>query len=236
MVIIPLKELLRRLTLIKERGFIVTHRAHDTGIGKTLEDLLEIPENNLQTPDAGEIELKAKRLESNSMLTIATKSPLPRGGNKILFEKAKYKDSQGEYSLHSTIYGSRLNAQGLQVCFKDNNLILNNNHGVSVYWPISIFEEILKSKANTILLVFADTKGEKKSPKEEFHYVEAYLLSGLNIKKFQEAIETDKLKIDIRIGVYRSGKFKGRYHDHGTAFRIKKKDFLSIFDNYKQVI
>ncbi len=236
MVIISLEELLKRLQVIKEGGFVRTHRTHDTGIGKTLEDLLGIPENNLQTPDAGEIELKAKRLESNSMLTIATKSPVPRGVNKVLFEKAKYLDIHGEYSLHSTVYGSRLNNQGLQVVFEDDKLILKNSHGIVAHWPISIFEEILKSKSDKILLVFADTKGEKKSVNEEFHYVEAYLLSGLNIKKFQEAIETDKLKIDIRIGAFRSGAKKGKYHDHGTGFRINKKDFLSIFDNYKQVM
>ena len=62
------------------------------------------------------------------------------------------------------------------------------------------------------------------------------MLSGLNIKKFKNAIEKDSLKVDIRIGVYRSGKRKGRYHDHGTGFRINKKDFLKIFDGYKKLM
>lgn len=40
-------------------GFVKTHRAHDTGIGKTLEDILGIKENNLRLPDVGDVELKA---------------------------------------------------------------------------------------------------------------------------------------------------------------------------------
>lgn len=32
--------------------------------------------------------------------------------------------------------------------------------------------------------------------------------------------------IDIRIGVYASGKNKGKTHDHGTAFRIKLERLL----------
>ncbi len=231
-----LGELKKKLAAIKELGFVRTHRAHDTGIGKTLEDLLGIKENNLQLPDAGKIELKAKRIDSGSMLTVATKSPLPKGVNKVLFEKCKYLDKEGYYNLHSTVLGSRPNRQDLQVILSDDRLILKNNHKIEVYWPLSIFDEVLRSKSNKILLVFAETKGERKTSSEKFHYTEAYLLSNLNVNKFKKAIETDKLKIDIRIGVYRSGKNKGRYHDHGTGFRIDKRDFLEIFDTYRQII
>lgn len=58
--------------------------ASTTGIGKTLEDLLDIQENNYQEPDFGEYELKASRSNSNSMLTLFTKSPLPKGANTRL--------------------------------------------------------------------------------------------------------------------------------------------------------
>ena len=231
-----LKTLIKKLFAIKARGFIKTHRAHDTGIGKTMEDLLGIKENNLRLPDAGEIELKAKRIDSGSMLTVATKSPLPKGVNKVLFEKYKYRDKEGKYSLHSTVCGSRTNRQGLRVVFKEDKLILKNPYNVEAYWPILIFDEVLKSKSDKILLIFAETSGERTKPSEKFHYTEAYLLSGLNIKKFKNAIENDSLKVDIRIGVYRSGKLKGRYHDHGTGFRINKKDFLKIFDGYKKLM
>ncbi|VVA44006.1 Glycosyl hydrolase [Candidatus Roizmanbacteria bacterium] len=231
-----LSQLIDKLKQIKEEGFIATHRTNDTGIGKTLEDLLGVKENNLRLPDIGEIELKAKRIESKSMLTLATKSPEPKGINRVLFERYKYLDKEGSYNLHSTVYGSRLNPQGFKISLRDNKLILENRNNIECYYPISIFKDVLLSKSNKILLAFAETKGERKTINEQFHFIEAYLLSDLNINKFQKAVELDKLKVDIRIGVYRSGKNKGKYHDHGTGFRISKRDFLLLFDNYKQLI
>jgi len=231
-----LRKLKEQLEKIKAMGFVKTHRAHDTGIGKTLEDLLGIKENNLRLPDVGEVELKAKRMDSGSMLTVATKSPEPKGINKVLFEKYKYLDKEGKYNLHSTVCGSRKNPQSFKVVFESEKLVLKNKSKIEAYWPISIFDDVLKAKSDKILLAFAETKGERKTKNEKFHFTEAYLLSDLNINKFKSAVENDKLKIDIRIGVYRSGKNKGKYHDHGTGFRINKRDFLHLFDNFTQII
>lgn len=233
---ITFKKLKGQLEKIKAMGFVKTHRAHDTGIGKTLEDLLGIRENNLRLPDVGDVELKAKRIDSGSMLTIATKSPEPKGANKILFEKYKYLDEEGKYNLHSTVYGSRKNPQSFRVVFKGDRLVLKNKTNIKIYWPVSIFDDVLKAKSDNILLTFAETMGERKTKNEKFHYTETYLLSRLNIHKFKSAVENDKLKIDMRIGVYRSGKNKGKYHDHGTGFRINKRDFLHLFDNFTQII
>jgi len=233
---ITLRKLKEQLEKIKALGFVKTHRAHDTGIGKTLEDLLGIKENNLRLPDAGDVELKAKRIDSGSVLTVATKSPEPKGINKVLFEKYKYLDKEGKYNLHSTVCGSRKNPQSFKVAFEDKKLVLKNKSKIEAYWPISIFDDVLKAKSDKILLAFAETKGERKTKNEKFHFTEAYLLSNLDINKFKSAVENDKLKIDIRIGVYRSGKNRGKYHDHGTGFRINKRDFLHLFDNFTKII
>ncbi len=42
-----LSTLKKELQKIKKLGFIPTHRTGDTGIGKTLEDILHIKENNI---------------------------------------------------------------------------------------------------------------------------------------------------------------------------------------------
>src|SRR3990167_6106758 len=181
---ITLRKLKEQLEKIKAMDFVKTHRAHDTGIGKTLEDLLEIK----------------------------------------------------EYNLHSTVYGSRKNPQSFKVVFEGEKLVLKNKSKIVAYWPISIFDNVLKAKSDNILLAFAETKGDRKTKNEKFHFTEAYLLSNLNINKFRSAVESDKLKIEISIGVYRSGKNKGKYHDHCTGFRINKRDFLHLFDNFTQII
>lgn len=53
-----IEEFIEAFTAIKQMGWIRTHRSGNTGIGKTLEDLLDIQENNYQEPDFGEYELK----------------------------------------------------------------------------------------------------------------------------------------------------------------------------------
>lgn len=60
---------------IENQGFIKTHRRGRTGIGKTLEDLLGIKENNIPGPDLTNVELKSARMHSKSMVTLTTQSP-----------------------------------------------------------------------------------------------------------------------------------------------------------------
>lgn len=82
--------LLKKLKAIKDRGYIKTHKAGTAGIGKMLEDLLGITENNIPSPNAVKIELKSSRKNASSMLTLFTKSPLPRGVNSELLERFGY--------------------------------------------------------------------------------------------------------------------------------------------------
>ena len=56
-----LKQLTKKLIEIKSLGFVKTVRAHQGGVGNTLEYLLGIKENNLRLPDLGDLEIKAKR-------------------------------------------------------------------------------------------------------------------------------------------------------------------------------
>lgn len=230
-----LEKLVEKLKKIKEIGFVQTVRAHDGGVGNTLESLLEIKENNIRLPDTGEIEIKAKRIDSNSMLTLASKSPLPRGVNKILFLNYSHVAEDGIRKLYTTIYGSRINPQGFMVILDKDKLILQNKNKIIAYWPIDLLVGGLKTKANKILLVYAKTRGNKGSKEEKFYYTEAYLLAGLDFNKFKKALEDGKLKFDIRIGADKKGKKVGVYHDHGTAIRISKNDYLELYESHRHL-
>lgn len=231
-----LEQLIKKLIEIKKKGFIKTVRAHDGGVGNTLESLLEIKENNFSLPDIGEIELKAKRIKSSSMLTLISKAPLPPKVNRILFKSYSRITEDGIRKLYTTIYGSRQNPRGFRVILQENNLILKNRKNIKAYWQLDSLFKNLRSKADRILLVYAKTEGKKGSNDEMFHYIEAYLLSSMSIKKFKDAIKNGKLKIDIRIGADRRGKKIGIYHDHGTGIRISKPDFLELFSKHSQLM
>lgn len=230
-----IEELIKRLEKIKKLGFIKTVRAHDGGVGNTLEFLLEIKENNIRLPDAGEVEIKAKRIDSSSMLTLASKSPLPRGVNKALFHEYSHIADDGIRKLYTTIYGSKMNPQDFRIVFDNDKLILKNKNNIQAFWPANLLLEELQTKADKILLVYAETKGKKGTADEMFHYVEAYLLSGLSLEKFKKSLENGKLKFDIRIGADKTGGKIGIYHDHGTAIRISKQDYLELYEERRRI-
>lgn len=231
-----IKELIKKLREIEKMGFIKTVRPHDGGVGNTLESLLGIKENNLRLPDVGDIEMKAKRIDSSSMLTLASKSPLPRGVNKLLFINYSHIAEDGIRKLYTTIYGSRTNPQNFKVVFKADKLVLQNKNNILAYWPVGLLFEGLKAKADKILLVYAETKGKKGSVNEMFYYTEAYILEGIDFKNIKEVLENGKLKFDIRIGADKKGKKIGVYHDHGTAIRISKQDYPKLYKKHDKII
>lgn len=81
---ITYSEFLKRLRKVKSKGYVKTHRSGPTGIGKTIEDLLGVKENNAPGPDGRRIELKSKRKNASNMVTLFTKSPLPPKVNSVL--------------------------------------------------------------------------------------------------------------------------------------------------------
>ena len=65
-------QLQEKLFEIKQEGYVVSLRRGNTGIGYTLETLLELEENNLKTPDLGTIEIKTQRKEATNRVTMFT--------------------------------------------------------------------------------------------------------------------------------------------------------------------
>lgn len=74
-------ELLRiRLQEIKEMGWIKNRRPGNAGgVGNTLEDLLDVAENNLQLPDFGNWELKSQRAKNRLIIdTLPQRTKTPK--------------------------------------------------------------------------------------------------------------------------------------------------------------
>mgnify|MGYP004004340705 FL=1 len=152
-------EMILGLKTLKEKGFVKTHRAGDTGIGKTLEDLLGIEENNIPGPDGEDTELKAARKNSPSMLTLFTKSPLPRGINSILRAEYGYPDVNhpDKLALRTTIDSVDFNTiqgkKGFMVIHKGDKIeIVPGQKPIKFpdmpnpYWNKEDFEKSIKKK------------------------------------------------------------------------------------------
>ncbi len=231
-------ELLIDLKKVKELGFVTTHRSGNTGIGKTLEDLLEIEENNIPGPNGYQTELKSARKGSSSMLTLFTKAPMPEKINTKLLEKFGRELNNGRKKLHTTfdavtrntLYGN----EGFMVTVNDSRIeISHSDYGDmnTPYWEKQELEIAFNRKyPQNLLYVKADCKGTDRN--EEFHFNEAWLMNGFDFDNFIKLLKEGKILVDIRIGQYPDG----RPHDHGTGFRVFPDNLDLCFSNREKVI
>jgi hypothetical protein len=230
-------ELVEKLKELKARGYVRTHRAGDTGLGKTLEDLLGIHENNVPGPNGVMVELKSARKDSTSMMTLFTKSPLPRSANSVLLEGYGYAtpESGGKKILHTTVNASEYNTlrgrTGFKIEIREDRVELAGDQGkVLGYWDKTTLKERFEAKLPRLLYVKADARGS--GDEEEFWYNEAWLLSGFGFDGFLSLLRERKILCDIRIGQYPNG----RPHDHGTAFRVLPASLDVCFSHRERVV
>ena len=235
-----LDDFIREYSKIKAQGWIKTHRAGPTGIGKTLEDLLGIPENNINGPDFGEYELKSCRIGSQSMLTMFTKAPKPRGANTYL--RMKYGYSSDAYDNHEKVLQSTLTAHHFIpisttgnklriVCDEERISIASEEEIENVYWDKRILRDAFEKKYKG-MFVYAKALSRGEGSAEEFHFIEAYEVGGFDYDAIIALLEEGKIFVDVRIGQYPDG----RTHDHGTGFRIREADQSRLFKIQNRIV
>ena len=107
------------------------------------------------------------------------------------------------------------------------NLETDKIEYIEIYYEFDEIKNIIEKKLDYIAYIKAETKTE--NGKELFNFKRAILLSGLTFEKFIQFIKEGLILYDIRIGVYRSGKLKGKTHDHGSGFRVLKNNLNKVF-------
>jgi len=234
--VISYEEMIEKLREIKEQNYIRTHRSGTTGIGKTLEDLLGIKENNMPSPNGIRTELKSARKNATSMLTLFTKSPLPAKANSVLLSKFGYESRRGNgrKELHTTVnaieYNQLKGTRGFKVDIDENRVnLVTIDKEIIGYWDKETLRTSFERKLPKILYVKADSRG--KGCYEEFWFNEAWLLSGFDFDNFVRLLKESVVLVDIRIGQYPNG----RPHDHGTGFRVLP-DKLDLCFSYRERI
>ena len=231
-----LKTFKKKLQEIKKQGFVKTHRRGDTGIGKTLEDLLGIKENNIPLPDIGKVaELKSYRKNAKSMMTLFTLEPLPNGGDRdrLLLDNFGYskRDNQRSKELHSTLSCKRYNNQNLKLSVEKNKIrVKGKGKRINISWDMELVKNKFNKKLPALVYVLADTKIIKKI--EHFHFNEAYLLEDFDFELFKKRIRADDIVIDFRM-YYRPN---GSVRNHGTGFRVKIKKLDDCFSKRIKLI
>lgn len=242
---------------VKEMGYVPSHRISDTGVGKTIEDLLGLKENNIAGPDFTKHELKSGRKNTSSMLTLFTKAPKPRCVNTVLRETYGYPveedeihiDSRqmtltgqfakkfkfsGDPELHSTFDALKPNNLGFKLGVGSERVILENTKGIEAYWDRTVLKEAFEKKYHRLAYVLAENKVEHGE--EQFWYNEAYLLDGFGFDMFSRLVVQGVVKADLRLGHYESGSKYGKRHDHGTGFRVLPKYLPKCFNKIDRIL
>ena len=235
------EQLISEFKRIRSLGFIGSNRSHDTGIGKTFEDYMNIAENNKTGPDIGDFEIKSQRDLSKSYITLFTKSPsYPKGANRFLKDNFGKPDSQHPdvKVLHTSIFGDRFNTANnefgfrivvndieekliLQVKKLDTDEIISDG---AIYWH---FKHMEGKKLKNSFLVLADKKIINGT--EYFHYTQARMFFDFSFSKLIDGFKKGYIMFDFRMGAYKSGKSKGKPHDHGSGFRVKRGNLKDLF-------
>jgi hypothetical protein len=225
-------------------GYVRTHRHGDTGIGKTLEDLLGIEENNISGPDFSSYELKAARRNSVSMLTLFTKAPSPKGANRALLRTFGYPERQAKTAfhiaetdvplarkeLHVTVDSAKPNSVGLQLKIEKDRIYIYSRKGVEAYYARELLKAAFENKYHNLAYVLADSKREHGD--EHFWFNEVRFLTGFSFERFSQLVDSGDLKLDLRLGHYPNG----QPHDHGTGFRISPKHLPECFEKIERVL
>jgi len=250
-------EFLGKLTAIRASGWVKTHRPGDAGIGKTLEDLLGIAENNVPGPDFELHELKSGRKKGTSMLTLFSRTPQPKGVIGVMVAAfgypsrkpetalATHRQSQlngevgqtdatmgrSDLELHVTADTLRTNSVGLKLEVVGQRVSIQNSKGVTAYYSPDYLREAFQRKyGHALVYVLAENRGAGAA--EEFWFQDATLLSGFSFEGFLHLVEQGVVKLDIRVGHFPDG----RPHDHGTGFRVFPRDLPRCFQSITPIL
>ena len=249
-----LQKLKKQLEIIKSLGWIENQRHGNAGgVGNTLEDLLDVAENNLQIPDFGEWELKSQRSYTTSLLTLFHSEPKPRKARivpQILLPKYGWPHQEAgttypstERSFRQTINATSFSDRGFKV------RVDRRSEKITIDFDFSqIHDRHAKWKSD--ILNGVGTGNLDPAPYWDFSDIEQKLKSKLNNLMF---VSADTRRVGDKeyfkyndIEVYMDPTldrflalldaehiyvgFDARTgHNHGTKFRIKSDQKVNLY-------
>lgn len=247
----------------KDTWLLGTHQGNDGNQGNTLEGLLGVEENNLKLPDLGEIELKTRKVETGSFITLFHKEPKPRASIPKLLKCLGWRHQEAgsaypkdEMSFRSTTYAHRFSDRGFIISLRNDRIEF-------VFEPAKV--NVAVSDVTGVFLTYGDWLEDVR--RREPNYLEVlpvfwdraefenYCVSKLNNTLMCD-FETKKIKNKdyfkvVEACIYKNFKsenleilfnsgsvvidFDARTrHNHGTKLRVKKDRLGDLFEfSYK---
>lgn len=240
-------ELLQKIRVIHDQGFLRSITSGDPGVGDTLEHALNINRNNSKSPDYYGIELKATRLTRNGVVRTVTRSTLftrvPDEGltyREIVEKYGKWQIPRGEevarLQLYETFRCSRANAYDLMLSVDaeaDKLCIVHATNERKQFvsaWQIKNLRAALLTKHPETFWVKAVS--ETRDGVEYFRYDRVLHTKNPNVSLLSPLFESDKITVDL------AAHFKpdGKWRDHGILFKMHPNDLPLLLGEPKEYI
>ena len=259
------REITEMINELREKGWIKIedHRKdRDGGLGNTLEDLLDIQENNEPIADLGEFELKTHRKKSGSLISIFRMEPGPNDRDSILpylIENYGWPISKPQYPKDEKSLRVDMDAKS----YAERGFIINVNsqlkrfeiHFDHTKVPSTIRGETtvewLKNIERSVGLEDLDENSYypfEKIQKKISEKSENMLFIKLDTKKedndqfmkVDSAYFLEHASIDTFVKAIQMGhlqiEFNARtHHNHGTAFRTWERFLSSIWPDVEKI-
>lgn len=224
-----LNEFKKAFAKLKAKGWVQSERRGPTGVGQTLEKLLDLPENNIALPDLGEIELKAHRVNSSSMVTLFTfnrkvwkMKPLDA------IKQYGTPDENGRLGLYFTMSRTP-NSSGLFLHNERESISVRHISGqVVAEWQLQTLAERFISKIPA--MIFISAFSEMRGDIEWFRFDRAQLLTGTSADIIHNQILAGNILVDLRL----HDKITSA-RNHGTGFRAHEDKLSLLFQTVKDL-
>ena len=218
-----LEEFKEKFQELKNKGFVPSRRKGPTGVGYTFETLLGLGENNLALPDIENIEIKAHRDNSNSMITLFTFNRKAWKLNPLeAIRKYGSYDVKGRLGMYYTM-SLTPNSAGLFLNVNDKEISVQHTSGeVIATWQLTTLAERFIQKIPTLLFISART--EERGGKEYFYFYRAQLMMGTSPELLSDLFKTGNLLVDLRLHDKET-----MARNHGTGFRTYEDKLPLLF-------
>ncbi|MCC6299049.1 MAG: hypothetical protein IT314_07105 [Anaerolineales bacterium] len=193
-----LNKFVKAFDKLKAKNWVRSERRGPTGIGHTLEKLIGLPENNIAYPDLGKIELKAHRINSNSMITLFTfnrkvwkMKPLEA------IKKYGTPDENERLGLYFTMSRTP-NSTGLFLHIESETISVRHVSGeIVAEWQLEVLAKRFTEKIPALILVsaFSEIRGDD----EWFKFDRAQLLTGTSAAIIRSQILCDDISFVLRL-------------------------------------
>lgn len=205
-----------------------SYRGHGTP-GRMIEFLLDLKENNNDSPDLFDWEIKTHG-GGPSLITLFHKEPEPQGIMSKMVHAYGWKDDKDRISFRVTIEGKH--KRGFYVTNEPDRVSVRHN-GKDIlavpFWTHNVLLGAAGAKLRRLILVDSETNKAKK----QIRFTGATAYWEFNLTGFCSACESGLVWIDFDART--QSPTNSTLRNHGTKFRIKLGDIGHLYQNSKKI-